>query len=75
MSSLFSVDKGVIPALDIRDLKRAEEIVRETRQVPGIAGYKIGWMLALRYGLGPTVACLKPSHDSLPVIRPPEGWY
>ncbi len=44
-------DKSVIPACDVPTLKEFEELVRQTSDVEGIGGYKIGFELGLGYGL------------------------
>jgi|GEM_PF-141554 orotidine-5'-phosphate decarboxylase len=44
-------ERSIIPACDISDIQAFEVLVRETSKVEGIGGYKIGFELALGYGL------------------------
>lgn len=48
---LIPLKRSVIPACDIPDLETFEKLVRETADVPGIGGYKIGLELVAPYGL------------------------
>lgn len=64
---LISRDKSVIPALDIKDLHQLDRIVRETTAVEGIGGYKVGFSLALRFGLPQVVSCIR-GESNLPII-------
>ncbi len=51
MKKIIEADRSIIPACDIADLKKFEHLVKETADVKGIGAYKIGFQLALRYGL------------------------
>jgi len=53
MTSNFTIarDKSIIPALDVDTLEKALQIVRATADIEAIGGYKLGFSLALRYGL------------------------
>lgn len=51
--------RSVIPACDTDSIERFEQVVRETADVPGIGGYKIGFELGLRYGLPRLVEAAK----------------
>ena len=48
-------DKSVVVACDVPSLEEFESLVKETTEVDGIGGYKIGFELALGYGLGKVV--------------------
>ena len=50
-NSHFVEGRCVIPACDIGDIERFEQIVIETADVPGIGGYKIGFELGLLHAL------------------------
>lgn len=50
MADLINRERSVIPACDV-DVKRFEDIVRETHSIDGIGAYKIGAALALSEGL------------------------
>ncbi len=43
--------RSVIPACDTDSIERFEQVVRETADITGISGYKLGFELGLRYGL------------------------
>lgn len=48
---IISHDRSVIPACDVETLEQFEELVKQTADVDGIGGYKIGFELSLGYGL------------------------
>ena len=48
-------DRSVIPACDVKTLEQFEELVKQTADIDGIGGYKIGFGLGLRYGLSRVV--------------------
>lgn len=64
---LISLPRSVIPACDIRDLETFERIIAETGDIEEIGGYKVGMMLALRYGL-PEVVRRGKKHTNKPFI-------
>ncbi len=64
---LIKYKQSVIPSLDISDLERAKNIVKQTCEVKGIGAYKIGFELALKYGLKKVVEEIK-GISELPVI-------
>ncbi len=51
MDKIIKLDRSVIPACDVSDIKQFEAIVKETAGVKGIGAYKLGFQLALKYGL------------------------
>lgn len=51
---IIPIKKSVIPACDC-DIKKFEELVESTCDLPAIGGYKIGFVLALSVGLHRTV--------------------
>ena len=59
--------RGVIPACDVESLQRLEKLVKETNSVKGITAYKIGFMLALNFGLPAAVKAIR-KHSSKPII-------
>jgi orotidine-5'-phosphate decarboxylase len=63
---LFHLKYGIIPACDV-SLPELETLVKETADIEGIVGYKIGFSLGLNYGL-PTVVDSIKKHTDLPVI-------
>lgn len=64
---LISLPRSVIPACDVSDLESFGRLVRETTEVPGIGGYKVGLELAIPFGL-PEVVRVVRAYTKLPVI-------
>lgn len=64
---LINLPRSVIPACDVGDLDTFERLVRETTDVEGIGGYKIGFELVFPYGAIEVVRRAK-EHTSLPII-------
>ena len=60
-------DKSVIPACDVETLEQFEELVKQTADVDGIGGYKIGFELGLGFGLPAVVAAAR-KHTDKPII-------
>lgn len=64
---LLNCKKSIIPACDVATLEEYENLVEQTKDIPGISSYKLGFELALRFGLAKLVeitrvkcACNKP---------------
>jgi len=66
MGKIIRVDKSIIPACDV-PLNTYEEIVRETADIERIGGYKIGFSLALKYGL-PKIVEITRRYTDKPII-------
>ena len=64
---VINLDKSVIPACDVSDLEQFREIVKQTADIDGIGGYKIGFELGLTHGLPKVVAAAREFTDK-PVI-------
>lgn len=64
---LFKLKHGVIVACDVRTLEKLKEVVELTCDIEGIVGYKIGFLLALRYGLPKVVEVIQ-RHTDLSII-------
>ena len=60
-------DRSVIPACDVGSLEELERLVDATFSVEGVGAYKVGFGLALRYGL-PAVCQSIRSRTDLPII-------
>jgi orotidine-5'-phosphate decarboxylase len=60
-------DRSVIPACDVETLEQFEELVKQTADVDGIGGYKIGFELGYGYGL-PSVVAAARKHTDKPLI-------
>ncbi len=48
---IIQAEKSLIPACDVKELKRFEEIIRETNDIPLVGAYKISAVLGLKYSL------------------------
>ncbi len=60
-------DRSVIPACDVSTLEEFENLVKETADVNGIGGYKIGFTLGLGCGLERVVEAAR-KHTNKPII-------
>jgi len=60
---LFKLNKGIIPACDVETLDELEYIVKQTSELKGIVGYKVGISLALQYGLKKVITTIKDITD------------
>lgn len=67
MDFAISRKKSVVPALDVSSLEKMVEIVSATRELQGVGGYKLGFSLALRYGLPRLVHAIRTLSDK-PII-------
>ena len=65
--ALIRYNRSVIPACDVATMEELERLVDATRSVKGIGAYKIGFGLALRYGL-PAVCKAIRGKTNLPII-------
>jgi len=66
MSRIIERNRSIIPACDV-ELELYEEIVRETANIDGIGGYKIGFVLGLTYGLSKIVEVTR-RYTNKPII-------
>ncbi len=64
---LFNGNRAVFVAADVESLEDLKQLVQSTCDVKGIGGYKVGLVLALRYGLNQVVETIQ-ERTSLPVI-------
>ncbi len=60
-------DRSVIPACDLDSLEQFESLVKQTADIDGIGGYKIGFELGLSFGL-PEVVRVARRHTDKPLI-------
>src|SRR5579864_5003032 len=63
----FTGSVGIVPALDVDTPQQLELVVRETSEVQGVVGYKIGLTSVLRFGLAEAVGRLRNMTD-LPLL-------
>ena len=66
MKKIIKKDRSIIPACDVT-LDIYEEIIKETADVDGIGGYKIGFALGLSHGL-PRVIEVARKYTDKPII-------
>lgn len=64
---LFERSHGVIAACDVKSIAELKNLVISTSGIEGIVGYKLGFILGLRYGLPEVVALIKDESD-LPIV-------
>lgn len=67
MGSIISLKRSVIPACDVSTDKELEQLVKETSDILGIGGYKIGLQLTIVYGLKYLITIVR-KYTDLPVI-------
>lgn len=67
MERLIDQKRSVIVAADVGDLQTLAELVKQTCQVGGIGGYKIGFELGLTNGLDMVVRVIR-RYTDLPII-------
>lgn len=60
-------ERSIIVACDVSDIASLQRLINETCDVEGIGGYKIGSILAIKYGLSELVGVIRDITD-LPVI-------
>ena len=67
MKRVIEADRSIVPACDVASLETLRTLVTATSGLEGIGGYKLGFTLALRYGLP---ACVKEIRalSQLPII-------
>jgi len=65
--SLIKLKKSVIPACDVDTLEKLRKLVKETCDVKGIGGYKVGFELVIPFGLKKVVDEIR-KFTSLPII-------
>jgi len=66
MGKIIKRQRSIIPACDV-SLEIYEEIVRETCDIEGIGGYKVGFFLGLKYGL-PKIVEVARKYTDKPII-------
>lgn len=64
---VISADRSVIPACDVSAIEEFEDLVKQTYDISGISGYKVGFELGLGYGLKKIVEIVRKYTDK-PII-------
>lgn len=67
MGKIIKYDKSIVIACDVENIRKLRELIRETYDIEGIGGYKIGSVLAIYYGLKKVVNAIREFTD-LPII-------
>jgi orotidine-5'-phosphate decarboxylase len=64
---IIGMDRSIIPACDVETIEEFEELVKQTADVKGIGGFKVGFELGLGYGLPKVVETVRKYSDK-PII-------
>jgi orotidine-5'-phosphate decarboxylase len=67
MGRIIKYDRSVVIACDVKTIEEFRKLIEQTCDIEGIGGYKIGSILAIRYGLPKLVQVTREFTD-LPVI-------
>jgi orotidine-5'-phosphate decarboxylase len=67
MSRFIKYEKSIIPACDVLQIEDFRRLIKQTHDVEGIGAYKVGSILAIRYGLPALVQVVRELTD-LPII-------
>jgi orotidine-5'-phosphate decarboxylase len=65
--SIIKMERSIIPACDLPTLEALEKLVRETCDIKGIGGYKIGFELVIPFGMRRVIETIR-KHTELPII-------
>lgn len=61
--SQFAVGSGIMPALDVDSLDHMLRVIKATRDVEGVVGYKLGLSTVLRTGLAEAMRMVRDTTD------------
>jgi orotidine-5'-phosphate decarboxylase len=64
---IIKLNRSIIPACDLPSLEELERLVRETCEVKGVGGYKIGFELVIPFGMRRVLDAIR-KHTGLPII-------
>jgi orotidine-5'-phosphate decarboxylase len=64
---IIKQDRSIIPACDVETLEELKKLIKQTHDVKGIGGYKIGFALVLNYSLPAVVKTIR-KFTKLPII-------
>lgn len=67
MGKVIKLDRSVVIACDVKDINKLKQLIRQTYDIEGIGGYKLGSILTIRYGLSNLVKVIRDFTD-LPII-------
>lgn len=64
---IIKLNRSIIPACDVATLEALDKLVRETCDVKGVGGYKIGFELVIPFGMKSVIHTIR-KHTALPII-------
>ncbi len=67
MQTIIQTPNSIIPACDIPTKEEYEELIKQTHDIDKIGGYKLGFELALQYGL-PELVAIARKYTNKPLI-------
>jgi orotidine-5'-phosphate decarboxylase len=73
MGEIIRLKRSIVPSCDMGDMHRFIELMRQTHDVPGIGGYKIGSALAVGYSL-PKLVDVARKFTDLPLVYDHQKW-
>jgi orotidine-5'-phosphate decarboxylase len=65
--AIIKLKRSIIPACDLPTLEALEKLVKETCEVRGVGGYKIGFELVIPFGMKSVIKTIR-KHTDLPII-------
>jgi orotidine-5'-phosphate decarboxylase len=67
MMKIIKMSRSIIPACDLPTLEALDRLVKETCDVKGVGGYKIGFELVIPFGMKKVIETIR-KHTRLPII-------
>jgi len=64
---LFTLEHGIIPACDVKNLTKLDELIKNTHDLDFIQAYKIGMNLVIQFGLNKIVNIIR-KYTNIPII-------
>jgi orotidine-5'-phosphate decarboxylase len=61
--AIIKTDRSIIPACDVPAIEKLADIAKQTADIEKVGGYKVGFELALRYGLKELVKTVREYSD------------
>jgi orotidine-5'-phosphate decarboxylase len=70
---IVAIERSIIPSVDLNDISKIREMVRQTHDVEGIGGYKLNAASAVLHGL-PKLAEIVREFTNKPIIYDHQKW-
>src|SRR3989344_2862848 len=67
MEKIIKLDKSIIPACDFNEIEKLKRLIKETCDIEGIGGYKIGFSLVIPHGIKKVIGTIR-KYTRLPII-------